>query len=647
MFKKINNLKIPVKLAICFILIGMIGATGGIVGKIIRNQLVFNDDRLYNESTIPLSYLTYIHGTFLELQIGVENLEKASGTNGASYTKGLEDNLNKIDSYLKKYEATDNGNTDITKIKELFNKYSSTIKHAIDLVNSNRKDQIGNLSTDVGTIGQALNIEVYNLIDQKVAQAEDLIEHNKNSSSEKSNIMFVIVVIGILMVIVLGWLMSRSISIPLNKMVNAANKVSNGDIDVDLDVNIKDEVGILADSFRRIIESLKHLTYDTDLLAQSAIEGMLSVRADSSKHSGEFKKIIDGINKTLDAVIEPVKEAEIVLKEMSTGNLTLRLQGDYKGDHAEIKYALNKTLDALSIYISEINNASEQLLISANHVSDGSQSMSQGATEQASAIEELTSSIAHIANQTKENAASASRANDMGLKVQQNAEKGNLYMEEMLKSMKEIDKASANISKVIKVIDEIAFQTNILSLNAAVEAARAGQHGKGFAVVADEVRNLASRSAEAAKETSMMIEDSIEKVNNGMIIAGETAGALNEIFEGTSKVTSFVGDISMASSEQASAIVQINQGIEQLSLVVQSNSATAEEGAAASEELSGQADLMKKMVEKFQLREYITSENQDFYNLSILNSLNFDKSKADKENMADKKAISDREFGKY
>jgi methyl-accepting chemotaxis protein len=193
-------------------------------------------------------------------------------------------------------------------------------------------------------------------------------------------------------------------------------------------------------------------------------------------------------------------------------------------------------------------------------------------------------------------------ANHLAEQTRSNAVEGNSKMQMMLKSMEEINVSSANISKIIKVIDEIAFQTNILALNAAVEAARARQHGKGFAVVAEEVRNLAARSADAAKETTALIEGSIKKVEHGTQIATQTADDLNRIVDDITQVTDIVGEIASASNEQSIGITQINTGISQVSDVVQMNSATSEESAAASEELSGQADLMREQVSQFKLK---------------------------------------------
>lgn len=217
-------------------------------------------------------------------------------------------------------------------------------------------------------------------------------------------------------------------------------------------------------------------------------------------------------------------------------------------------------------------------------------------------MEELTASITEVASQTKENALNASVASGLVLSAQASAGNGNNQMKVMLKSMEQINESSESISKIIKVIDDIAFQTNILALNAAIEAARAGQAGKGFAVVAEEVRNLAARSADAAKQTSGLIEGSINSVISGAKIASDTADSLNDIVIGVAKVAELVGEIASASNEQATAISQINKGIEQVSQVIQTNSATAEESAAASEELSSQAELLKNSVGEFKLK---------------------------------------------
>ncbi len=399
----------------------------------------------------------------------------------------------------------------------------------------------------------------------------------------------------------------------INHVIATVTLVSRGDLkDLESYRQIGNGKGRRSDndelvpSLIRMMDSIKRLVDDAENLSSAAVEGRLSTRADVTKHDGDFRKVVAGVNETLDAVIEPVNEAVSVIESMAEGDLSGKVTGDYRGDHAKMKDALNRTLESLNDILGQVNVASEQVVSGSAQVSDSSQSLSQGATESASSLEEITSSMTEMTSQTKQNADNAQQANKLAAAARDNAEQGNNRMGQMLDAMREINESSGQISKIIKVIDEIAFQTNLLALNAAVEAARAGVHGKGFAVVADEVRNLAQRSAKAAKETTELIETSIKKVENGTGIANETAKALTEIVSGVTKVTDLVGEIASASNEQAQGISQVNQGLGQIDQVTQANTANAEESAAAAEELSGQASNLKQMITRFRLANTMT-----------------------------------------
>ncbi len=306
----------------------------------------------------------------------------------------------------------------------------------------------------------------------------------------------------------------------------------------------------------------------------------------------ELGSVLVGMAKSLQGRSE-------LAEAIARGDLTHQVKVASSRD--QLGNALKIMLEGLREMVGGIQVAGEQIASGSGQVSDASQALSQGATESASSLEEVTSSMNEMAAQVRTNAENASTANQLSYESKKAAEKGDRQMAEMVTAMNEINQAGQNISKIIKVIDEIAFQTNLLALNAAVEAARAGQHGKGFAVVAEEVRNLAARSAKAAEETAELIEGSVALTDKGNQMAQQTAGALKEIMEGTNKVADLLEEIATASNEQAQGISQVTTGLAQIDQVTQQNTASAEESAAAAEELSGQAMQMREMLKKFVL----------------------------------------------
>ena len=293
---------------------------------------------------------------------------------------------------------------------------------------------------------------------------------------------------------------------------------------------------------------------------------------------------------------------------IAQGDLTHEVKIASSAD--QLGNALKAMLEGLREMVGGIQVAGEQIASGSGQVSDASQALSQGATESASSLEEVTASMNEMANQVRTNAENASTANRLSNESKQAAEKGDRQMAEMVAAMGEINQAGQNISKIIKVIDEIAFQTNLLALNAAVEAARAGQHGKGFAVVAEEVRNLAARSAKAAEETAELIEGSVVLTDRGNQMAEQTAAALKEIMQGTNQVAALLEEIAAASNEQAQGISQVTTGLTQIDQVTQQNTASAEESAAAAEELSSQAMQMREMLKRFILDKNNRGANQ-------------------------------------
>lgn len=562
------NLKTGMKMILGFIIVAIIAGAIGLVGIFNLMEIEEADQKLYETMTVPLGEMVVFVEAYQRMRGDVKDLLLA--TSEAEIT-ALESQIElrnqEFDTNLRSYQTTlftDEGRLLTQEILDLKEDYDTVVKNVIAYIRAGDLTAARALVQGEGnTIRLKIEDDYRRMMVLKIEGATNTYEANQTLASTAITMMIILVVLGVLVSIILGYMISNTIKRPLEIMVGVAKEIADGNLDVNIDIDTKDEIGDLAK-------------------------------------------------------------------------------------------ALNAMTDNMNDVMSNINSASEQVASGSRQVSDSSMALSQGATEQASSIEELTASIEEIAAQTRQNASNADKAKEMATSAHKYAQQGNSQMSDMLKAMAEINDSSNNISKIIKVIDDIAFQTNILALNAAVEAARAGQHGKGFAVVAEEVRNLAARSANAAKETTAMIEGSIHKVEGGTKIANETAEALNKIVDGVSQATQLVGEIASASGEQSLGVEQINQGISQISDVVQTTSATAEETAAASEELSGQADMLKSQVSTFKLKKNQSGRGgyrQDTISpevLKMLESMRQNEAMTKRDGKPVKKiSLSDSDFEKY
>ncbi len=331
--------------------------------------------------------------------------------------------------------------------------------------------------------------------------------------------------------------------------------------------------------------------------------GKLGEAFDFEADTSEIGMLIHSIQQTKKNLSTYIADIAYAMGEFASNNFVLRPPTiPFVGDFEPIVTSILKVSADISKTLTQIRTAADQVSANSEQVSSGAQALAQGATEQASSVEELSASISEIYSHVSQNADGAMKANEKSIETTDAIVASNEQMQMLMSAMNDIDTKSAEISKIIKTIEDIAFQTNILALNAAVEAARAGSAGKGFAVVADEVRNLAGKSAEAARNTTALIEDSVASITKGVKLAGDTAKDLLGAVGSVRETTEIITNITNASREQAASIEQVSIGVDQISTVVQMNSATSEESAAASVELSHQASLLKELVDKFKLQ---------------------------------------------
>lgn len=409
-------------------------------------------------------------------------------------------------------------------------------------------------------------VDLYNSLNSSF---DDIITYNSDGSDDAAEessflystavrIMMTVIIVIILVGVFFSFVIIRSIKIPISEIANAAIKMAEGDLDVAVSYTSRDELGILAAQVGRLIRKLQ--------------------------------MIIDDENK--------------FLAKMAKGDLTVDsvCEAEYTGSFHPLLVSFRGIAEELNDTMRQISQSSSQVAGGAEQVSSGAQALAQGTSEQASAVQELVATINEISSKVNQNAENARLAEATSGSVSTKMNVSNEKMQQMIQAMEDISNSSNEIGKIIKTIEDIALQTNILALNAAVEAARAGEAGKGFAVVADEVRSLANKSAEASKNISDLIENSLKVVENGKQITDDTAKSLLDAVKDVNEMTGIIGQISQASSDQAYSISQITIGMNQISDVVQTNSATAEESAAASEEMSSQSQLMKALVGRFKLK---------------------------------------------
>lgn len=555
-----KNLKIRTKLLVTFMLIILLFIGTVVVATTGLKQNAAKYSQFYN---VGYQITNKVMNMRRGLQIIVKDLTFIT----------IEGDASKIEAYTadmqKELDGLQTNGTwlfeNFTGDAELLNAFSTHITKAVEMQDTVIKTaQTDNKKAQEMLLNeyQPLVEEAVNTLIQISAVAEQNAEDdylNTVSMQDMLEALLLGMAGGALVItLVLSTYLTSAITRPLRELENSAAKIVGGNFDFSITYKSKDELGKLAEAFRNMTVILESI----------------------------------------------ISDASRLLSEMADGNFDVRTKAEdrYVGSFQSLLGSIRKLNRGLSSTLGQINASADQVAAGAGQVSDGAQALSQGATEQASAVEELASTIAGISSQVKDTAENASVARKQSSTAEDEVETCNRQMQEMISAMEEITRTSNQIGNIIKTIESIAFQTNILALNASVEASRAGTAGKGFAVVADEVRSLAGKSTEASKDTAELIESSIKAVNRGTEIANSTAKSLVKVVEDVRTVSTKVDMIAAAAEEQAGAVEQVTVGVDQISSVVQTNSATAQESAAASEELSSQAEMLKNLVSQFILR---------------------------------------------
>lgn len=560
----IKNMKIQLKLILSYVLIIVFCTAAGIAALVMLNKIGSNLNRFYDKNyTVTVNvWVARREMQYARSELLMSLLETDE--------KKVEDSIESASTHLATMRDT------FPTIRKLFQGDITLVDQAetlledaivvrdqvIELIRAAKKEEALSLmqKSYVPLLDSMADI-LYDIAEVAGENAEKMVEQGNQVQNAATFIIFVIMLLSTILALLLALAIAKGIRDPIHQIELAAENMAKGQLaHTEIAYKSKDELGCLSDNMRTLVLSLKNIIGDIDFL----------------------------------------------LSSMATGDFTLHTQtsDSYVGEFSGILCSMKTLKDTLNSTLIQINHGAKLVSASSEQVSAGAQTLAIGATEQASTIEELTAAISEISSQVAETARDTAKARQQSIQSGQQAANCNMQMQEMISAMADINHTAKEIGEITKKLEDIAFQTNILSLNASVEAARAGADGRGFAVVASEVRNLAVKSAEASKSTSVLIANTIYAIEKGVGIAERTAETLTQVVDNTQSVLKTVEKIADAAGEQASTITMITQGMEQISDIVQTNSATAEESAAASEELSSQAEMLNNLVNQFKLNDF-------------------------------------------
>lgn len=562
MLKKLNNMKVKKRLLVCFIMIALTASISGILGVI----LMINMDTSYSRALVE--------NGFAQGQIGNFNTYLNKGSALVRDTIFLEEESEVVNAQKELEEITQKMNAMLAQLKENCTtpeelKYIAVIDEKLPLYEQKKNEVVElGLTNRNDEALEMFRLEARPLLNEAMTAAQNLMDLNVTMGNEKSasltnanRIIIVVIIAVILAVLFLAVTFAVKIADafakPIVQVKEAAVKLSHGSLDIEVNIDSEDELGEMGRAFSKAVHMLKLY----------------------------------------------ILEIDRVLAQVAANNFNVRSEVSFEGDFVKMEEALETIISSLSRALYSINEASDQVTLGAGQMAESAQALAEGAADQAGSIEELTATIENVSQLMEDNARNAGKSYEDAKGFEREAEKGNGQMQQLSGEMDVITETSKEIENIIGQIEDIASQTNLLSLNASIEAARAGEAGKGFAVVADQIGKLASDSAQSAVNTRELIGHIIEEINRGSEMTAQTSEAIAKVIEGINKLAESCRQTRDMSVEQSEAMKQIEEGIEQISGVVQNNSATAEETSATSEELSAQAQNLRSMVEQFKLRE--------------------------------------------
>ena len=560
-------MKIAIKLFLGFAVIIVLAVVVGFMGIVGMQSLHQAGVSMYEEQVVGLEKLNEAIEVFTHLRMNVYSVAVKSlydDQKGALDEKDqFEINAAEFSRLLVELVTIEELRVLSRPIEDLFRSdYLPTSRRILEMCISDIPDHARKLDVNAMLAANAETREhLFRMLDSMTVAYASLAEHSNNNNEQLKDsytrMQYLFLVAAVIMGVALSAVITRSIVSPINRIVDTAHEISRGNLGVSM----------------------------------------------KGRYTGEFKRIHSALTETVTVLNTYVAEISRILSLMAKSNLNHEITGEYAGDFKPIKDAINLIVDEFNLVVTSIRDASQQVHDGAQHITNSSSELSGTTSRQSDSVETLLDTMSVINQQTEQNTTNARKASELTAKSKQNAIHGNAEMESMMRAINDIKVSSGNITKVTKVIEDIAFQTNILALNASVEAARAGVHGKGFSVVAEEVRNLATKSHEAARETTSLIEESSLRVDEGERIANSTADALRTIVSDISGMSELIGEIDRSSMQQSSLITSVNESIGQISEAVDKNLNASGESAEVAGNLLDQVDTLYNMVSVFETKK--------------------------------------------